>query len=481
MLGSEKDSGGNTFASVERILQGRTSLARLLFATALPCGVIEMNRILPCLLTLAAFPLVAAGSGDPPPPQPHNPAATSRHATDDELNLPQPPRKPIVPDPAKLAKALPEEREAVRAAVVGRGGARYNQHGQVGYIESEDATDADVKLFGALPHLEYLHLGPSIQNRIRGYGGQSPITDAGIASLLGARKLRRLSLVNTQVTDEAMKVVGQLTAIESLVLASRNITGAGMAHLDRLQRLETLTLFGSSVGDDGMRHVAKHAALRELYMGRRVTCRGLAELVPLKSLDFLRIFFQPLKDDDLVAIGQMTSITTLRCGFAGVSDEGLRHMTNMTRVRCLNLTDAKATDAGMAYVAQMKGLEILTLNKGIGDAGVAQLATLRNLKQLSLRQTKITDVGLAKLVALPQLRNLDLMYTHVTPAGVAKLRGMKKLERVDLDHTDISDEDAKRLIDSGIPVSKSMETNPFSENDKHGRLDVGRWQGRALS
>ncbi len=389
-----------------------------------------MNRILPYLLAWAAFSLVAAKPIDPPSQQPNNPSVGSRHATDDELNLPQPPRKPIVPDPAKLAKALPEEREAVRAAIVGRGGAGYNNHGRVNSIQSEEATDADVKLFAALPDLESLYIGPFVVKPIEGYWGEPRVTDAGLARLLKARKLRSLGLTDTHLTDEALKIVGQLTDIESLVLSSKGITDAGMAHLDRLKHLENLTLFGSSVGDGGMRDVAKHTCLRRLYLGRQVTCRGLAELVPLKFLDFLRIFFQPLKDDDLVPIGQMTSITTLRCGFKGVSDEGLRHMTNMTRLRSLNLKDAAATDAGMAYVAQMKGLETLKLNKGIGDAGVARLTALSNLKELDLSYTKVTDAGLAKLAVLGELRRLTVMYTHVTAAGVAKPRGMKKLETI---------------------------------------------------
>jgi Leucine-rich repeat (LRR) protein len=228
-----------------------------------------------------------------------------------------------------------------------------------------------------------------------------------------------------------------------------------MVHLDGLKHLKLLCLTRSRVGDDGMRSIAGHASLQRLHVPGIVTRRGLAELVRLTSLEELKID-RRLTDEDLAVVGQMTNLTSLRCDLSRVTDEGLRHMKNMTRLRLLYLGMTEATtDAGMAYVAQMSGLESLTPSRGIGDAGLARLSALPNLKDLNLQATKITDAGLVKLTGLRQLHRLNLIQTQVTAAGVAQLRGMKSLERIDLNYTDVSLEDIEKLKDSGVPASKT--------------------------
>ncbi len=46
------------------------------------------------------------------------------------------------------------------------------------------------------------------------------------------------------------------------------------------------------------------------------------------------------------------------------------------------------------------------------DAGLKELAGLKNLQSLSLGRTKVTDVGLKELAGLKSLQTLDLYNTR---------------------------------------------------------------------
>lgn len=86
----------------------------------------------------------------------------------------------------------------------------------------------------------------------------------------------------------------------------------------------------------------------------------------------------------------------------------------------LDLGGTKVTDAGMAEVAGMKNLTRLHLEKtAVTDAGVARLAKLRQLEYLNLYGTQVTDDSLAHLELLPELRKLYVWQTKVTSNAVA--------------------------------------------------------------
>ena len=414
-----------------------------------------MNRLFPRALLFAALCLVAAKPSDQPPsPEPEKPSAEPSEPT--ELDLVK--IKALMDQRmemyvARCSEALPEERDAVRAALVGRGTVWYDGRGRVKSLSCEEATDADVKLFAALPRLDSLYIGAGNASLFIGRGTMN-VTDAGLLPLLTkAHQLRALRLRDTQMTDEGLKVIAQLTKLESLSLSSYRVTDPGMAHLNGLKHLSSLNLIGSSVGDDGMRKVADHRSLRALGVGGRVTSHGLAELVRLTFLADLWIE-RDLSDDDMLAVGQMKNLEVLRCGLLGLTDEGLRRMKDLKRLRSLALDRTHATDAGMAYVAQMKGLEKLSLNPGVGDVGIRLLGALTNLRELKLMCPQVTDAGMAQLIALRELRRLGLTYTHVTAAGVAQLGTLDRIEYIDLDYTEISDQEAAILQRGGIPVSK---------------------------
>jgi Leucine Rich repeat len=102
----------------------------------------------------------------------------------------------------------------------------------------------------------------------------------------------------------------------------------------------------------------------------------------------------------------------------------------------LILTGVEAGDADIAPVEQLHDLKFLSLERtAIGDGGVAHLAKLNDLQSLSLAGTKVTDAGLAQLAGLSSLENLDLKGLAITDRGLAELAPVKSLKHVYVSRT----------------------------------------------
>jgi len=119
----------------------------------------------------------------------------------------------------------------------------------------------------------------------------------------------------------------------------------------------------------------------------------------------------------------------------GFTDEALVHVCKVTTITDLNLGDAWVTNAGLPQLARLKELKRLDLGwtKDVGDAGMPILAKLTKLEHLGLGGTKVTDAGLPALAALPNLKELSLPGTAVTDKGLMGLSGCKSLTTLNLD------------------------------------------------
>jgi len=85
------------------------------------------------------------------------------------------------------------------------------------------------------------------------------------------------------------------------------------------------------------------------------------------------------------------------------------------QVYALNLADSKPTDAGLAPIASLKNLAVLHLeHSAVTDAGLAHLAGLANLQYLNLFGAGISDEGLKHLANLKHLQRLYLWQTKAS-------------------------------------------------------------------
>jgi uncharacterized protein (TIGR03067 family) len=81
------------------------------------------------------------------------------------------------------------------------------------------------------------------------------------------------------------------------------------------------------------------------------------------------------------------------------------------------------TDAGLKELAGLKNLQSLNLDfTPVSDAGLRDLAGLQSLQHLSVMGTKVSDAGLKELAGLKNLQSLNLFFTPVTKTGVQELQ-----------------------------------------------------------
>jgi len=86
-------------------------------------------------------------------------------------------------------------------------------------------------------------------------------------------KLNNIWLVDTQISDEGLRKLGELSNLRTLRLAGTAITDAGLAHLASQTELRTLDISRTDVTDAGLQHLKGASKLRDL----RTTDSGVSD------------------------------------------------------------------------------------------------------------------------------------------------------------------------------------------------------------
>ncbi len=148
-------------------------------------------------------------------------------------------------------------------------------------------------------------------------------------------------------------------------------------------------------------------------------------------------------DASLKRVAELKNLATLDLQDTRVSDKGLKGLAGLKKLTALSLSETQRTDANLRVLREIGLLHVLsaataaegnrpksvedvvslTLCRGpLTNAGLKELAGLKNLTWLDLRDTRVTDAGLKELAGLKNLTTLQLRGTGVTEAGIARLR-----------------------------------------------------------
>jgi len=391
-------------------------------------------------------------------------------------------------------------------------------------------------------HVQIQQSGPWIGLDGRFFGGDddqldlsfsgSKVTDRWMRYLLAFPKTTSLRFSeSTRITDETLRIIGQLPNLRSLRLASSGVTGSGLRHLancSKLQRLTitssnlsdaelaqldslaeldlvTLSIGGRQSSDQGLIHVGKLESLEalELDVGQAddgtplVTGQTLRALAPLTKLTWLKIRGRSvrqqaaLRDDDLAVLAGLPKLDTLSVSSRSLTDAALRHIGRCGELKSLSIWHAPITDNGLLHLAGLTKLEDLHLYgtriTGTGTRflypALADSATSPGVKRLSLLGTSATDAGLAEIAKLSQLGWLRLgTYgwfdkdadgpLAVTDKGMVHLTGMKHLTSLDLSMLGVTDAGIGRLRE--CPQLMGLGLAKLSISDK-ALADLGRF------
>jgi len=332
-------------------------------------------------------------------------------------------------------------------------------------------TAENIALLGKLADLEKLQifdfrsLNDEMASQLAGLKNlttlaltNSVIGDAAVEMIVKSfPNLTNLDLSsNTNMTNGVLKVICELSKLERLTLVQNRFNDIGTGHLSKLENLQVLDLRGNmeagnmtmdviaalpklsalkhrstAVTDLGMEHLARSKTLNALLMQDfGVTSEAgqhIAKLVNLTQLEIFRC--QGFGSDGVLALKGMKLQRLKLRDLPMVDDQAMEVFADLPELKRLELHEVDSiSDEGLKNLEFLKSLEALDIwsVSQMTDATVDVIATLPNLKELSIRETGVTDAAVDKLLAMPHLQSLTFKDNGmVTAEGLKKLSAKK--------------------------------------------------------
>lgn len=217
----------------------------------------------------------------------------------------------------------------------------------------------------------------------------SSISDATLKPIIGSTQLRSLSLTNC--TNLALRAP-QLKTLSELV----HLTSLSLAHC-------------RSVDDRSAKIVGSLSSLRSLNIAStNITGAGLRHLKSLHSLQFLSAggcFY--IKDEGAISLGELHSIDHVDLSLCDLTDRSLATLSKMSKLQNLNISGNQFTNRAVACLSQLKSLRTLYIAQAFTLSSVAFTA-LTTLTALQLNHSY--NAGVLRMVTLrrlPFLSSLD--------------------------------------------------------------------------
>jgi Leucine Rich Repeat (LRR) protein len=124
------------------------------------------------------------------------------------------------------------------------------------------------------------------------------------------------------------------------------------------------------------------------------------------------------------------------------------HLGHITTLESLNVISTRFNDEWMPNIAKLTNLKTLrfTNNGSLTDAGMVQLAGLKNLESFSFVGTKITGRAYAKFEGFTKLIKVSHRGSSIDDEGLKELcNHLPNLESISLAHAKFTDEGAPHL------------------------------------
>jgi hypothetical protein len=173
---------------------------------------------------------------------------------------------------------------------------------------------------------------------------------------------------------------------------------------------------------------------------------NLTELEELSLYEGPKSLFAPSHLDDLLIEAQCcATLTKLSVGLLGrsidgglngelsFSERGVAALAHLSSLRELTLERVNIADQDWDKLTDLQELTALSLaGSNIGDRSLGFVGQLERLRTLNLSGTRISDAGLRQLYPLIALEELDLANTAITDAGLVSIAGLTRLRKLNL-------------------------------------------------
>lgn len=251
-----------------------------------------------------------------------------------------------------------------------------------------------------------------------------PFTDQGLRGLAGLDGLFSLSFFGhaQAFSAEGLAVLEELPNLGFLGCPGDRCDDDAMRWIARIPALRMLMAQGAVATDEGFRALSRSSTLEYLW-GREcpnLTGTGFRALATMPALQGLAVSCKQVDDDALGTLPEFPSLVDLLPMDLG--DEGFRHVghcRNLEKLWCMY-----CRDTGDAATGHIAGLELELYYAGktrITDRSLEILGRMESLQQVELWEIAgITDAGIAALAKLPNLREVSVEGSpNVTRRGMS--------------------------------------------------------------
>lgn len=244
--------------------------------------------------------------------------------------------------------------------------------------------------------------------------------DSGLKALGRQTGLRRLVLSQSRITGAGLEALEKLSGLQEVEIQRRDVGPEGLLALTRLPEMRSLVLGlpqGAALADPTMAHLGELAALQRLVLDiPALDDRVAGELANLTGLRELDLGGTQISDVGLKALAGMRGLKVLKLHHTRVTHRGLAHLAGLTQLEVLELDHTDVVDGGVAYLKDLTALRVLRLDATlITDQALAHLRGMTKLEQLNLAGTVVTAEGARALEGLPALRSVNLAGTRAGP------------------------------------------------------------------
>ena len=240
---------------------------------------------------------------------------------------------------------------------------------------------------------------------------------------------------------------------------------------------------GSKLTDEDFRQLGRLTHIKTLSVSNGLNDERLSLLTTLLELEYLQTNLAQVTDDGIKPLARLKNLRNLKFFHPGksFSGAGLAHLAELPNLTQLTVAGSLAfNDDGMAAVAKLTRLqEFRTWHAGPTQEGVKKLTALKNLKSLYLGQRLTykppacpTDETIAVLVELKSLESIQLDETRLSFAALQQLKQLPALKKLTLGGIDMPREDVERLKKE-LPQVKIEWTEPNEVYQKRIRALFG--------
>jgi Leucine-rich repeat (LRR) protein len=294
-----------------------------------------------------------------------------------------------------------------------------------------------------------------------------------VSDLLQLRNARSLGLINTSLTSNEIRKLGQLSNLTSLTLKANDVSDLSalkplsnltrlaveaqivtdLSTLGQLSKLTSLTLKANKASD--LSPLARLSNLTNLT----VFTSKVSDLSPLGKLSNLTsLAVQSRRVSDLSSLDQLSNLINLKLHANEASD--LSPLARLSNLTSLTVYASKATD--LSPLAKLSNLTSLALqvNK---TSDLSPLVELSNLTSLALRSHKITDFstlgGLSNLTSLSV--QADLFTDFSTLGRLSNLTSLSVEAKI-VDVAGISELGLRKLAQFKVTSARNFDLAPLA-------------------